>query len=190
IANRIRNANSLIKENSPWVQELKRQVYGDKLTGLFNKTYLEEELPGILKDPSVPASLLLMKPDNFKYVNDTFGHEAGDGSLRLMAAELTRKVGDRGICLKYMGNELGVIMPGTDTKSAFEKSVEIRDSFNNLDISSVTGGAPVRLTVSIGIATYPAHGTNAESIISAAHALPLVGRERGGNKILFPEDAQ
>ncbi|MDR1901161.1 MAG: cyclic nucleotide-binding domain-containing protein, partial [Treponema sp.] len=47
---RIRKANSLLKENSPWVQEMRNQVYKDKLTGLFNKTFLTEQLPSYLKD--------------------------------------------------------------------------------------------------------------------------------------------
>ncbi len=77
ISGRIRHANSLVRENSALVQELKRQVYGDKLTGLYNKTYLEETLPDFMKNRSEPVGLMLMKPDNFKYINDTFGHEAG-----------------------------------------------------------------------------------------------------------------
>jgi len=190
IAKRLRSSNALIKENSPWIQELRRQVYGDKLTGLFNKTYLEEELPGMLSDPKSPVCLMLMKPDNFKFINDTYGHEAGDGSLKMMALELSRKAGNEGICLKYMGNELGVILHGADRTTALRKAEEIREAFNSLDIRSVTGGTAVTVTVSIGIAVWPEHGQNAVDIISAAHALPLVGRERGGNFILFPEDAK
>lgn len=53
ISGRIRNANSLVRENSALIQELKRQVYGDKLTGLYNKTFLEETLPGFMKNRSI-----------------------------------------------------------------------------------------------------------------------------------------
>lgn len=190
IAKRLRSSNALIKENSPWVRELKNQVYGDKLTGLYNKTYLEEELPGMLSDSNTPVSLLLMKPDNFKFINDTYGHEAGDGSLKLMASELSHRTGESGVCLKYMGNELGVIMRGAGRAAALRKAEEIRAAFNALDVRSVTGGAAVTITVSIGIAVWPEHGHSAEEIISAAHSLPLVGRERGGNLILFPEDVK
>jgi diguanylate cyclase len=188
IAGRIRSSNALLKENSPWVQELRRQVYGDKLTGLFNKTYLEEELPVLIKNRDIKVSLLLMKPDNFKYINDTFGHEAGDESLKIMAAALKREIGDSGTTLKYMGNELGVILPGKDRNDAHKISCKIRSVFNKLDIASVTKGTPVRITVSIGISVFPDHGIDAETIISKAHELPLVGRARGGNLILFPED--
>jgi len=187
IAGRIRNANSLIKENSPWVQELKRQVYGDKLTGLFNKTYLEEELPGLIKKTNRGVCLLLMKPDNFKYINDTYGHEAGDATLKIMCTSLAHHISDMGTVLRYMGNELGVILQETTRKESLQYAHKIREMFNSLDISPATG-TPVALSVSIGIAVCPDHGTTAESLIAAAHELPLVGRARGGNLILFPED--
>jgi diguanylate cyclase (GGDEF)-like protein len=190
IANRIRTSNNLLKENSLWVQELKRQVYGDKLTGLFNKTYLEEELPVLLKGSSKNTSLLLMKPDNFKHINDSFGHEAGDESLKLMAAELKRQVGDAGNCFKYMGNELGVILDGFDGKSARIIAEKVRAAFNAIDITAYTGGVPFVITVSVGIATHPDHGADAETIVAKAHELPLAGRARGGNQILTPEDIQ
>jgi diguanylate cyclase len=187
IAGRIRNSNSLIKENSPWVQELKRQVYGDKLTGLFNKTYLEEELPNLIKHSNRGICLLLLKPDNFKYINDTYGHEAGDATLKIMCTALAHHISDQGTVLRYMGNELGVILPETTRNEALQRAEQIRSMFNALDISSATG-TPVTLSVSIGIAVYPDHGETAEPLIAAAHELPLVGRSRGGNLILFPED--
>ncbi len=71
IAGRIRRANTLIKENSPLVQELRRQVYRDKLTGLFNQTYLLEKISELAGKKSSGFSLLITKPDNFKALNDT-----------------------------------------------------------------------------------------------------------------------
>lgn len=188
-SNRLRKANVLVKDNSALVQELKRQVYGDKLTGLYNKTYLEETLPGLLKKRSEPLGLLLMKPDNFKMINDTFGHEAGDDTLKIMAASLNRFMDGRGTVLRYMGNELGVILTGHGRDEAFKVAEEILHMFNALDISGATGSKDVFLSMSIGVAVYPDHANIAEELILKAHELPLAGRERGGNLILFPEDA-
>ena len=187
-SNRLRKANVLVKDNSALVQELKRQVYGDRLTGLFNKTYLEETLPGLLKKRSEPAGLLLMKPDNFKMINDTFGHEAGDDTLILMAGALNRFMGDRGTVLRYMGNELGVILPGRGREEVLKEAGDIMKMFNTLDISSATKSKDVFLSMSIGAALYPEHADVADELILKAHELPLAGRERGGNIILFPED--
>jgi len=188
ISRRIRSANSLVRENSAIIQELKRQVYGDKLTGLYNKTYLEETLPDFMKNRTESVGLLLMKPDNFKYINDTFGHEAGDDTLKVMAAALNHFMSDRGIVLRYMGNELGVILPGCGREESFAEAEKILSMFNVLDISSATKTDEVHLSMSIGVAVFPGHGDIADDLISSAHELPLAGREKGGNIILFPED--
>jgi diguanylate cyclase (GGDEF)-like protein len=195
VSGRTREANALVKENSPIVRELKRQVYGDKLTGLYNKAYLEENLGSLL---STPLALVMMKPDNFKDINDRFGHEAGDAALVLMAGELGRAVdasaageralGKPGIAVRYMGNELAAILPGRDRGSALEAARFIQDRLSSLDLSSATGDASSRFSMSLGIALYPEHGADASALIAAAEGLPLVGRGRGGSLILFPED--
>lgn len=188
-SSRLRKANVLVRDNSALVQELKRQVYGDKLTGLYNKTYLEETLPGLLKKRSQPVGLLLMKPDNFKMINDTFGHEAGDDTLVLMAGALNRFMADRGTVLRYMGNELGVMLPGFDRSAVHEEARAIMQMFNTLDISAATKSKEVFLSMSIGAAVFPDHADVADDLILKAHELPLAGRALGGNVILFPEDA-
>jgi len=187
-SNRLRKANILVRDNSALVQELKRQVYGDKLTGLYNKTYLEETLPALLINRAEPVGLLLMKPDNFKMINDTFGHEAGDDTLILMAGALNRFMGERGTVLRYMGNELGVILPGRNREQVREEAAGIMKMFNTLDISPATKSRDVFLSMSIGAAVYPDNADVADDLILKAHELPLAGRERGGDIILFPED--
>ena len=188
VSARMRRANSLVKENSPWIQEVRRQVYGDKLTGLYNKTYLEENVRQ--ETGRLPrVALLLFKPDNFKLINDTCGHEAGDAVLKLMAVEVSRHLGDGETAVRYMGNELGVLMPGADAEAARGRAVELRAALNALDLSPAIGGRDIRLSASFGVAVFPDHAATAELLVAAAHALPLAGRERGGNLILFPGDA-
>ena len=187
-AGKIRNANALLKDNSPWVQELRNQVYGDKLTGLYNKTFLEERLPEYLKVGKNPVGLLMVKPDNFKYINDTYGHEAGDQALVVMAGRLRKHLPEKGVAVRYMGNELSALLPGAGRKEALAAAKGIQDMLVGLDLSQQTAGNPFKLSVSIGIAVFPDHAAKAVDLIAKAHELPLIGRERGGNKILFPED--
>jgi len=190
IAGRIRKANSLIKENSPIIQELKKQVYSDKLTGLYNRTFLEEKLGEYLVNKKAHVSLLMVKPDNFKFINDTYGHEAGDQALRIMSIELEKIISGQYVAIRFMGNELSVILPGTEREEAYKMAVKIRSSMNRLDLQQVTQGSSFVLTVSIGISLFPEHSATTAELIQKAHELPLMGRARGGNKILFPEDKQ
>ena len=189
ISRKIRHANSLVKENSALIQELKRQVYGDKLTGLYNKTYLEETLPQYMQDASEPVAVMLMKADNLKLINDTFGHEAGDAILKIMAVELSQFIGEKGTAIRYFGNELGVILPGYDRDRSYHEAQAILEMMSNLDISQAIKTDDVKLSMSIGIAVYPNHADISDELILKAHELPLIGRARGGNMILFPEDA-
>jgi diguanylate cyclase (GGDEF)-like protein len=189
-AGRIRKSNAILRENSPWVQEMRNQVYRDKLTGIYNKTYLEEALPPLLKDR--PLALLMVKPDNFKEINDTYGHEKGDETLIVYAAALNRHVeevfpGGAFVC-RYAGNELGCVFPDTDREGAGKIAQDLRSFVNGLDLTGPTGGRAFSLSASIGIALFPEHGGGAGELIGAAHELPLIGRGRGGNRILFPED--
>jgi len=190
IAGRIRKANSLIKENSPLIQELKKQVYSDKLTGLYNRTFLEEKLGEYLVNKKAHVSLLMVKPDNFKLINDTYGHEAGDQALRIMAIRLEKVISSQDVAIRFIGNELSVILPGTEREEAYNMAVKIRSSMNRLDLRQVTQGNSFILTVSIGISVFPEHSATTAELIEKAHELPLMGRARGGNKILFPEDKQ
>lgn len=192
VSGRTRKSNALVKENSPLVRELKRQVYGDKLTGLYNKAYLEENLPSML---SKPVALVMMKPDNFKEINDRFGHEVGDATLVLMAGELERAVGKGGpapggVALRYMGNELAVVYQGKARAEALEAARAIQADLVALDLSELTHEAGMRLSMSLGIVLAPEHGNDAEKLIKTAAGLPLVGRARGGSLILFPEDGE
>lgn len=197
VAGRTRKANALVKENSPLVRELKRQVYGDKLTGLLNKAWLEEGLPGLLKVS--PLALLMLKPDNFKEINDSFGHEVGDAVLVRMAGAFGQALDGglgRGLAIpgqapavRYMGNELAAVFPGLARPGALEAAQAVKAVLESLDISDLTGDPRLRLSVSLGLVLSPDHGSQAEDLLRTCAALPLTGRARGGSLILFPEDA-
>lgn len=184
LARRTRKSNELVKENSPWIRELQRQVYGDKLTGLYNKAYLEEKLPAML---SVPLALIMLKPDNFKEINDRFGHEAGDAVLVRMAQELSRYAASSGLTVRYEGNEIALVFPGAERTKAIARAEEIRTLLEKLDLSDCTGSKELYLSVSLGLALYDEHADSAEDLIRITAPLPLAGRQQGGSRILLPE---
>ncbi len=187
ISARIRSTNDLVKENSPVVQELKRQVYVDKLTGLSNRTCFDEQLAGQLAS-GTKTGLIMFKPDNFKTINDTFGHEAGDKVLRLTAERLSEWVPDRSMLFRYMGNENALIFSNSSREQLSDMSRQIGLFLLGMDLSSVTGNEQIRLSASFGMVLSPEHGSSAESLVEMAHSLTMEGRRRGGNKALFPED--
>jgi diguanylate cyclase len=188
VAERIRKVNILVKENSPLVQELKKQVYRDKLTGLYNQTYLIEKIRELINTENSGFFLLISKPDNFKDLNDTYGHDAGDIAIQLMAREMRDFIADDSRIVKYKGNALAVLLTGASRMEAVVLARNIRDFLNNLDVSVPCRGNKFKITASIGITFFPDHGTDAEQLLFKTHELPLIGRNMGGNIILFPED--
>jgi diguanylate cyclase (GGDEF)-like protein len=167
---------------------MRNQVYRDKLTGLYNKTFLEERLPSYLRGGENSLSLLMIKPDNFKRINDTCGHEAGDQAIVTIGVALSRHVPESAVVVRFLGNEMACILFGTDRDKAYQAAVDIRGMLIDLDLSNITGESSFKLSASIGIAVFPDHAQTAPELIAKAHELPLIGRERGGNKIFFPED--
>jgi diguanylate cyclase (GGDEF)-like protein len=188
VARRIRSTNSLIAEKTPWVQELRRQVMVDKLTGLLNAGYLEEELSRLLEQNAEGTCFLMIKPDNLKNLNDSYGHQAGDRTLQLMADELRRQLRDRGIPIRYKGDVFSVVLPNVGLRAARERADQIRDGMSNIDVSEVSLGSEqprtdLRITVSIGVAGYPRGGRTAEKLIERAYENLFTARNRGGDRI-------
>mgnify|MGYP006281775473 CR=1 FL=1 len=184
IAGRIRSTNKLVSENSGWVQELRQQVFGDKLTGLYSRTFLDDEFSAILSRSSGQTGFLMVKPDNFKLINDTYGHEVGDQVLRLFANHLKSIIRESDIAIRYRGNEFAVIVPSSSEDEILDHAQMIQHDMKQVDLSPVTGGGGLPITFSVGVSLYPVHGSSHEEIVEKAHELVFVSRDQGGDQVL------
>ena len=189
VSSRIRGVNAMVKENSPLVRELKRQIYVDKLTGLFNRTFFEETLTRTLSETDT-TGLLIYKPDNFKLINDARGHETGDKTLKFIADSLREFVPNPDMLFRVTGNENALILPDCGREDLRDFAGRIGAFLRGLELSPVVPDAEFRLSVSIGLALAPEHASEASSLIDCAHQLTMEGRRLGGNRCFFPEDLQ
>ncbi len=180
IAGRIRSTNRIISEKSPWIQGLRRQLTTDKLTGLLNRTFLDEDFPSQLEEYGPEACLLVIKPDNFKQINDTFGHETGDRVLEIIAKTIKSAVREGDIPARYRGDEFCVILPETDSKTAYEIAKNVLAAFESLDIRHVTGEKIDTLTGSVGISRYPGDAPDCDGLIRTAFEKMRTVQESGG----------
>ena len=186
VASRLRKANQLIKENSPWVRELQEQVYTDPLTGLHNRTFLEENLQRRF-GPS-GCALIFLKPDNFKQINDTYGHEAGDAAIREIGEHLLsiREGGEE--LVRFMGNEYALISPERSLQEATRRAEKLRLETSRISYEKSLGRNDIVISVSAGLVRFPDHGLNPQELIALAHGLALKGRTIGGSRLLLPEE--
>ncbi len=183
IAGRIRSTNRLISEKSQWVDDLKQQLYSDKLTGLYNRTFLDEEFPRQVSEYGPVSSMVMIKPDTFKAINDNCGHEAGDKALKMIAYAIKSHVRDADIAVRFRGDEFAVVLPGAALDAAITCAEHLRTQLNNLNFDHITGGG-FSTTVSIGAAEYPNHGGDPKRLVETCFNRMFAARERGGNRIV------
>lgn len=183
IAGRIRATNWLISEKAPWVRDLRRQLMTDKLTGLFNRTYLDEDFASRINEYGDSSAVIMVKPDNFKYINDTFGHETGDAVLVRMADRFKRLMKEGYEAVRYRGNELTAVIPGADKTAADNAARELKSGMDSMDIGDLTGGKKTSLTFSIGIAVYPDDSRDGVEVISSGYTRLYKSIEEGGDRI-------
>ena len=182
IADRIRSTNALISQNSPWVNQLRTQVYMDKLTGAYNRNFLDEEVPKRLGGVD-QFVLLMVKPDNFKAINDTFGHEIGDQAIELYAHTLRANLPEGAMLGRYMSNEMAVVLPNTEPDLAEETAKFFYDLAGGIDYGEVAGATAPTVTYCVGAVTSRSKDITPAKAVELAHEVLFAARDEGGNRI-------
>jgi len=174
----------MLYDKTHWLQDLRKQLLCDKVTGLYNEVFLKEDFVNLLPEIGKNAALLMIKPDNFKEINDGFGHEAGDQVLNLMAIFLHSELRENDIGIRFRGDEYAAILIDTDRVNAAKTAEGLRSSFRNMDLSGITGPAGISIRISIGIAMYPDDTDNSTDLVKIAHEKMMTARSQGGDKII------
>ncbi len=183
ISQRLRETNKLVSEKTPWIDDLRRQLLYDKLTGLYNKSYLEEDFRAGIERSGETTSLLAIKPDNFKLVNDGYGHEAGDKALRMLADAVKAGIGREGVGVRYRGDELMAVLQRTGEAEARATAERLLGEIKAIDLEPVVNSKEIRLTASIGIASYPSRAAGAGELVEKAVAAMFEARNAGGDRV-------
>jgi diguanylate cyclase (GGDEF)-like protein len=155
----------------------------DEITGLFNRRNLREvfdkEISRALRSHA-QLSVLMLDYDHFKTYNDLFGHLKGDAFLRDAARVLEDQFRASDIVARYGGEEFVALLPDTDKSCAREIAERVRSRF---DVSDPISTQMPRVTLSVGIATYPEDGASKEDLISAADVALYAAKEKGRNRV-------
>ncbi|HCY83523.1 MAG TPA: GGDEF domain-containing protein [Desulfobacteraceae bacterium] len=153
----------------------------DQLTGL----YLKEVFTVILKKEveesnrgKTPVSLLMIDIDDFKVVNDTHGHQAGDCVLEKLGKTVLKSIRDMDFAARYGGEELAVIMPGTPLKQAHDVARRIRKNVEKMRAKDIA------VTVSIGVAQSGDTVNTVEDLVEKADKRLYEAKERGKNRVV------
>ena len=173
-------------------ERLRRLAYRDPLTGLGNRAYLEEQLRDFMETcqrDGTRVALFYMDLDNFRTVNDSLGHGAGDRYLCEAVERLERFVPDNALVCRYGGDKFAVVVPAipdweVDTLHAHLRKVAdsvLRGMVEPFQL----GNDLLPMSVSLGIAVFPGDGQAAEALVSSAEAAMYLAKRSGRNNAQF-----
>lgn len=173
----LRRENETLREEVEALRVYRRLAYRDPLTGLWNRRYaderLREEVQRASRQGDALFSVLVIDVNDFKHVNDCYGHVEGDRALEAVAAFLREQVREHDVCCRTGGDEFTVILGDTDEAGAAMLVDRLRRELGRLN-----RGRPWPIRLSIGQATWPEDGADADSLVGAADAAMYEDKER------------
>jgi diguanylate cyclase (GGDEF)-like protein len=170
-------------ESARSYDEAREQSIRDSLTGAYNHRHFQEVLQrelGRAERLGRPLTVLMLDIDDFKSINDRFGHPVGDAILQGIVAEIRNEVrGDMDLLARYGGDEFAVVLPETPPSEAVLVAERVRRRVDERLFRMPDSGQMLRATVSIGVATYPDDAGEKADLVEKADAA-LYRAKRGG----------
>jgi diguanylate cyclase (GGDEF)-like protein len=172
-------------------ESLHQQSIRDVLTGLYNRRFLEESTRHELQRATrllAPGghngvALLMIDVDHFKRFNDQHGHEVGDQVLREVGQVLQGATRGSDVAARYGGEEFTIVMADVPPTVGLERAERIREDVERMAISALAK-AVGSVTISIGVAQFPVHGSTFEALILAADKALYEAKRAGRNRVM------
>jgi len=158
----------------------------DWLTGLYNhgyfKKFLDLEIKKSLRQ-RYPVTLIMIDIDNFKALNDSYGHPSGDVVLQELAQVVRKSVREVDLVARYGGDEFAVVLPYSDGRRALRIAHRIDENIKKHGFSPLASAQNSRLTVSMGVAGYPQDAVHVDELIHSADQKLYTAKTKGKNQI-------
>jgi len=175
-------------ENARSYAEAREQSIRDSLTGAYNHRHFQEVLQrevGRAERVGRPLAVLMLDIDDFKSINDRFGHPVGDAILQGIVAEIRSEVrGDMDLLARYGGDEFALVLPETPASEALLVAERVRRRVDERLFRMPDSREVLRATVSIGLATYPDDADEKRSIVEKADAALYRAKHGGKNAVV------
>ncbi|WP_462379544.1 putative bifunctional diguanylate cyclase/phosphodiesterase [Pseudomonas sp. Marseille-QA0892] len=176
-----------------WQQRLYQQANTDDLTGLPNRAAFRQGLAATIKraaDQQTAAAILFIDLDRFKLINDTIGHATGDSFLQIIAQRIAACIGPYDMVARLGGDEFTLIvnMPSASTDVRTYGAQVVQRVLDTVALPAEVDAHTLRSTASIGVALYPAHGTDPDTLMKQADAAMYRAKHGGGNGYRFYTD--
>lgn len=167
-------------------KSLEELVYRDDLTGLFNRRYFKEKFTSLsseLKESRRELSLLMVDIDHFKGINDTYGHHQGDKTIIQVSEAIRRATGEKGIPIRYAGDEFVVLFPGISKSDTVSQAENMRGQVASLPFPVPDTDVVLTITLSIGVANFPSDSEEPEKLFDLADECVYISKKKGRNAV-------
>jgi diguanylate cyclase (GGDEF)-like protein len=174
-----------VLEGKRLMDSLRESTLRDPMTGLYNRRFLQEYVETLVAYADRQKqgfSILMADLDYFKQVNDTYGHEAGDTTLKLLARCMSESVRSSDMVIRYGGEEFLIVLRDTGDQSSDQVAEKIRSAVEDLKIE--IPGAVLKKTLSIGVADYPNDSDSFWKVVKYADVALYRAKEAGRNRVL------
>lgn len=171
-------------QNAHYVERVKQLAYLDGLTGIFNRRFFElrivEEIDRARRFNSGMA-VVMVDIDQFKRLNDEFGHLLGDEVLRQVSSVFHQQLRKIDVVCRYGGEEFAILLSQTNPQHALAVAEKLRRLVESWQFP----GVPRPVTISAGVATFPDHGTSRDELVKSADAGLYAAKQGGRNRVLL-----
>jgi diguanylate cyclase (GGDEF)-like protein len=169
-------------QNAHYVERVKQLAYLDGLTGIFNRRFFElrilEEIERSRRYGTGMA-VIMADIDQFKRLNDEFGHLLGDEVLRQVSSLFHQQLRKIDVVCRYGGEEFGIVLTQTNASHAVSVAEKLRRMVEQWQFP----GVPQTVTISAGVAAFPDHGTTRDELVRAADNGLYAAKQAGRNRI-------
>ena len=184
------NVVGSIRALHKYTRDLEYYATRDPLTDLYNQRVFWEmfnyEVDRATRH-DYSFGLLVIDLDNFKAINDSYGHQVGDRYLQALAAAVRSVLRKDDIFARYGGDEFTVLMPDTDLKGTAHTANRILGAISQMALPQADG-EPIRASASIGLAVFPTHAREAKDLFLFADTLMYKAKAEGKNRVVIPSD--
>ncbi|HYT88001.1 MAG TPA: GGDEF domain-containing protein [Gemmataceae bacterium] len=192
LARNIARQSALALRNLQERKELKERATRDKLTGLYNRAFmddsLEREVARAHREKS-PVGLIMLDIDYFKRYNTDFTWVGGDALLRALGEFLAKQVRGGDVACRYGGEEFLLILPGASLKATRQRAQKLRKEVKELQVSYENKPLGA-VSLSLGVAVFPKHGTNPKSVLHAVNAALSRAKAEGRDRVIVASSLQ
>lgn len=176
----------LLMLNQHLMQEVKKIASRDMLTGAYNRRQFEEEVARLQSRSERTQdhfALMLIDIDNFKFINDNYGHPSGDEVLRRLSQIALKTIRAQDYWARFGGDEFCILLPSTESEDALILANRLREAFAS--VTFMFSGKALKSSISIGIADTSQVGLNYHNLLAAADQALYRAKLNGRNQVVF-----